>query len=106
MPVKLDKATDVGEPLKADEWVITGFEVYERDVGTGDPLDEPVGVVHWVALLDGEPVHRASTQVPAEALRRASKAKPDATKSVRENIKASLYRVMQDAGVFPAGKVE
>ena len=88
----------------ADEFLVTGFDVRERELDTGEALSpDDVGVTaYWVKRLDGLVVDAGTEFVPASAV---AGTPVDANLDTRANIKALLYRSLQAAGVFPSGEV-
>jgi len=90
--------------VQADEFLVTGFDVRERDLDTGQALSpDAVGVtVYWVKKLAGATVRAGGTFVPASDIAGAT---VDGNLGMRANVKALLYQALQTAGVFPEGEV-
>lgn len=90
--------------VQADEFLVTGFDVRERDIDTGEALSPgAIGVtVYWVKKLAGATVRAGGTFVPASDIAGAT---VDGNFDMRANIKALLYQALQTAGVFPEGEV-
>jgi len=103
MPIDLASPAIAQDAITYDRCLIAGFEVQESDYNTGLPL-LPVLLVYWLKL------DQATGAVKARGTYRTSPApfaieKPDGTLSYRANIKVRLYKLLQDAKIFPAGPV-
>ena len=104
MPIDLTVAETVIPSVTADRFLICGFQVRESDYNTGVALPNPTITIYWVKLdkTTSAVKDRGAHTIAPTAF---ATEKPDGTKTYRANLKARLYKQMQDDGVFPAGVV-
>ena len=103
MPLDL-RVPQIAQPATMyDRCLITGFEVQENSPNTGAPIT-PILIIYWVKMdqVSGEVRVAGQHRISPTAL---GTERPDATLTYRANLKARLYKVLQDDGVFPAGRV-
>jgi len=104
MPIDLDTPITVTPPIQADRFLVCGFQVREADYNTGIAHPFPSITIYWVKLdkatgaVRDRGVYTLSTAAFAGE-------KPNGALSYRANIRDRLYKVLQDAGVFPEGIV-
>ena|SRR3990167_143160 len=104
MPIDLVTPETITPAVVADRFVVCGFQVRESDYNTGVALATPTITIYWVKLdkTTGAVKDRGAHTFTPTAF---ATEKPDGTKSYRANLKARLYKQLQDTGVFPAGVV-
>lgn len=103
MPIDLPVPQIAQAATMFDRCLITGFEVQENSPNTGAPIT-PVLIIYWVKLdkASGNVLVAGQYRISPTVL---ASERPDGTLTFRANLKARLYKVLQDDGVFPSGRV-
>jgi len=104
VPIDLDAPITVSPAVVADRFFVCGFQVRERDYNTGVANAPPTITIYWVKLdkTTGAVKDRGAHSFAPTAF---AIEKPDGTLSFRANLKARLYKQLQDDRIFPAGVV-
>jgi len=104
MPIDLDVPVTVTPAAMADRFLVCGFQVREADYNSGVALANPTVTIYWAKLDRATSIvkDRGAYSFPTTGF---AVEQPDRALSFRANIKARLYKSLQDAGVFPAGTV-
>ena len=130
MPIKLDKpVVEIGPSTEADIFTVTRININAEAGTVGihyrkqrtvppryenkhdadghsiliDPENPDAGYVQEAILQGPELIAQEVHEVDAKVV---GALKPDGLKTWEANLKAWAYKELQDAGVFPAGRVE
>ena len=102
MPIVKVPPVEVSPAQTANEFIVCGFQMRERNYATGEPLVNPMLTVYWVSRLTGKIVHQGAEDIPAADV---GVILPDGAIDLKGNIKKILYSQMQTRGKFPAGQI-